>query len=359
MLPTARVLGAMVLWIVLTFYAATSAVPWLFLLALWLLALIGVAFAYAAWNRRGVTLSLAARQGRPAPGSPAEALPDAMLRRSPTTSPLFEGDQLGLEIAFHPRRGPRGPVWAVGQVGGVRFSAGTGVVPKQGWSRVRTVRAARRGAVQASGWHLGTSDPLGFFQGFRSQADREIALVLPRFASLVGRTETREVEASVAAPRAGSGNELFGVREYQPGDSLRRIHWRSSARRGQLVVREYEPPGVQTLTILVDPKPPTMEVADQIARIAASEAWDCVREGGRVVLGALETRDIWQVLEWLARYPDSPSGPSEDVSINERDVVVAANPRLLDSDALRNWLVGDAHVGDDIAYQRVGTGWPI
>jgi uncharacterized protein (DUF58 family) len=83
----------------------------------------------------------------------------------------------------------------------------------------------------------------------------------------------RELEASVTAPRSGSGNELFGVREYRPGDPLRRIHWRSSARHGELIVREYEPPGVQTVGILCDPDPPSREAADQVARLAASEAW--------------------------------------------------------------------------------------
>jgi len=353
-LPTARVLGAVVLAVVLTFYAATSSVPWLFLLALWLLALIAGAFAYAAWNRRGVTLRLAVRLSKPTPGSPAEELPDAVLRRSPVAAPLFEGDQLGLEIAFHTRRGPRGPVWAVGKVGGVKFSAGTGVVPSEGWSLLRMVKGVRRGPVQASGWRLGTSDPLGFFQGFRKADDGEIALVLPRFTSLAGRRETRELEASVATPRAGSGNEIFGIREYQPGDSLRRIHWRSSAKRGELVVREYEPPGVQTLTIAVDPEPPSTEIADQIARIAASEAWDCVRDGGRVAIGTLVTRDLWDVLQWLARYP------STDFAEADRpDVVVASNPALLQTGAARNWLVGDARAGTDLDFQRVGTAWPI
>src|SRR3989442_6729078 len=117
--------------------------------------------------------------------------------------------------------------------------------------------------------------------------------------------------ASVAAPRAGAGTEVFGVREYRPGDLLRRIHWRSSARHGELIVREYEPPGVRTLAIICDPTPPTREAADQVARLAASEAWDCIREGGRVVLSAPgldssrpdEARSLWALLEWLARYP--------------------------------------------------------
>ena len=360
----------MVLWIVLTFYAATSEVPWLFLLALWLLALIVAAFVYAAWNRRGVTLSLTVRESRNARGSPAEELPEPVLRRSPFLAPVFEGDGMGLEIAFRTRRGARGPVWAVGNVGGAKFSAGTAVVPRTGWSRVRTARAVRRGALHASGWSLGTSDPVGFFQGFRKAADAEVAVVLPRFTSLAGRRETRELEASIAAPRAGSGNELFGIREYRPGDSLRRIHWRSSARHAELVVREYEPPGVQAIAILLDPTPATTEVADQVARIAASEAWDCIREGGRVALWTpgsepFRSRDIWQVLEWLARYP-SPSGPSGHLPINGEEVVLVtarAHPDLIEAaEAARKrraWIIGDAELDIDGRVERVGTAWPI
>jgi uncharacterized protein (DUF58 family) len=343
------------LFLALTFFAATSEVTWLFLLALWIFALVPAAFAYAVWNRRGVTVTLAAHAGRPGPGSPVEDLPEQLLRRSPYSEPLFEGDGMGLEIGFRSRNRRRGPVWAVGDVGGRTYGAGAGVVPTDGWSVVRQIDTMRRGAVRASRWRIGTSDPLGLFQGFRDLPDGEVALVLPRFAALAARRETREVEVSVPAPRAGSGNEPFGVREYQAGDSLRRIHWRSSARRGQLVVREYEPPGVQSLAIFVDPNPPTPEVADQIARIAASEAWDCLRDGGRVELGAdLETRDMWTVLEWLARYPSAGFGAA-----HAADVVIAANPDLLTPNARRNWLVGDARVATDVTYERVGTAWPI
>lgn len=357
MFPTSRAIGAILLFGALTFYAATSAVPWLFLLALWLLAVVPAAFTYAVWNRRGVTLSVAVRESRPAPDSPMHDLPETVLRRSPQTAPLFEGDQMGLEIAFRSSRRARGPVWAVGEVAGERFGAGTGVVTRAGWSRTRWARTVRRGAVRARGWAIGTSDPLGLFQGFRRLPEAEVALVLPKFTSLASRRESREVEASVAAPRAGSGNELFGIREYSPGDSLRRIHWRSTARHGELVVREYEPPGAQTVSILLDPRPPTTQIADQIARLAASEAWDCVREGGRVVVPeALDTTDIWDVLEWLTRYPSTRAETSDPMP---NTIVVTANPDLMRPDALRNWLVGEAGVTTDIAFQRVGVKWPI
>ena len=355
------------LFLVLEWYGATSEVPWLFLLAFWVLALIVASAGYAAWNRRGLTLRLAVRNSRPASGSPAEDLPEQLLRSGPLPAPVFESDGLELEIAFHARGATRGPVWATGRMGGRDISAGTGLVPKQGWRRIKLLRDLRRGRVGATGWSIATSDPLGFFRSTRSSPDAEVALILPRFMSLAGRRRSRELEASVAAPRAGSGSELLGIREYRPGDSLRRIHWRSSARHGELVVREYEPPGVQTLGIYLDPEPATVEVADQIARIAASEAWDCLREGGRVVLWApgLEPtrplRDLWAALEWLARYPSGPSGPSGHVPMNGEDVVVvtaSANADLLAS-ADRVWVVGDAELDIDAPVERVGTAWPI
>ncbi len=342
--------------------------PWLFLLAWWVLALIAAAAGYAAWNRAGLSLHLSVGSSIPAPGSPAGELPEQLLRRGPFPAPVFEGDGFGLEILLRGTRGARGPVWAIGQVGNKEVWAGTGLVPKAGWSRVKSMRALRRGVVSARGWRIHTSDPLGFFRGTRPSRDGEVALILPRFMSLEGRRKSRELEASVAAPRAGSGSELLGIREYRPGDSLRRIHWRSSARHGELVVREYEPPGIHTLGIYLDPEPLTTEVADQIARIAASEAWDCLREGGRVVLSApgLEAtqplRDLWAALKWLARYPKAPSGgfAATSPASGEVKVVITATPNPdLPAKADRVWVVGDAELDIDAPIERVGTKWPI
>ena len=362
----------MALWLVLEWYGATSEVSWLFLLAAWLLALVAACGAYAWWNRAGLTLQLAVERSRPAADSPAEDLPETVLRTSPHAVPVFEKDGLELAVGLRTRGGARGPAWVSGHIGGQEVRFATGVVQSSGWKRLKSLRELKRGAVSARGWTIGTSDPLGFFRGWRTCADSEVALVLPRFASLAGRRQARELEASAAAPRAGSGNELLGIRDYRPGDSLRRVHWRSSARRGELVVREFEPPGLQTLAIYLDPAPPSDDVADQLARIAASEAWDCIREGGRVVLWApgLEPsespRDFWNQLEWLARYPQGPSGPSGHVPMNGEELVVitaSANPELIEaaerSRRRRGWVVGDAVVDTDIAMQRVGTEWPL
>ena len=358
---------------VLEWYGATSEVSWLFLLAAWVLALIFGSGAYAVWNRSGLRLRLEVLRSRPAADSPANELPEQLIRVSPVASPVFERDGLDLSVGLRTTGAARGPAWVRGEVGGTEIRFGTGLVPTSGWSRVQPLSDLHRGPVGASLWRIGTSDPLGFFRGQRACPDTEVALVLPRFASLAGRREPRELEASTASPRGGYGNEVFGVREYRAGDSLRRIHWRSSARRGELVVREYEPPGLQTLTILVDPDPPSLPVADQIARLAASEAWDCIREGGRVAIGGpgMEpvgpSRDLWSLLDWLARYPQpastdlaagSPAGGQEVVVI-----AAGANPQLIEEGERarrrRGWMVGGAAVVSDIPFTAVGTEWPL
>ncbi len=375
MRPTWRVAGALVLWLVLEWYGAASEVSWLFLLAAWVAAMVVVAAAYALWNRGGLVLRLGIDNVRPSRDSPVHDLPEQVLRMAPGPAVVFEGDVFDLSFGLDSTRRERGPAWVTGSLGKIKVAGGTGVVPRSGWRQPKSLRSSRRAVITASRWTVHTGDPLGFFQGTRTSPASELGVVYPRFGSLQTRRQTRELEATAAAPRAGAGTELFGVREYSPGDSLRRIHWRSSARHGVLVVREYEPPGVETLAVYLDPSPGDARVGDQIARIAASEAWDCVRNGGRVVLWGpglrasepAHGRDLWALLDWLARYPGEPG--DDPAPAASEVVVVAAGPDSRLSDALeharsrgargRAWAVGDAGLILDVDVQRVGLEWPL
>jgi uncharacterized protein (DUF58 family) len=350
-------------------------VAWLYLLAYWIAALIVGGFFYALWNR-GLHGALRVDSTEPADGSPLEELPERMMASGPLV-PVFEGDRMQVELRIETERGARGPARLYGSIGGASLAAAAGLVPKQGWGELRAVGPLRRGPVGAREWILETGDPLGFFRRRGPSIDSEVALVLPRFAALAERPRARELEASLATPRAGSGTEMFGVREYRPGDPLRRIHWRSSARHGELIVREFEPPGVQTLGIFCDPAPPTAEAADQIARLAASEAWDCLRTGGRAVVWAPgaepsrpdESRSLWAILEWLARYPYAadPTGP-QPPQVGDA-IAVAATPNADIDDAVeavrqrggsvRAWVVGDVELGVELPTQRAGLEWPL
>jgi uncharacterized protein (DUF58 family) len=375
--PRIRLAGLVALGCLLYVYGSTSQVSWLFLIAFWLWGLVPAAYAYALWSARGVTASIDVEGVEPGLASPLAELPPAVLLGAPLPAPIFEGDQVDVQLQLRSARLTRGPARLSGSVGGLGVRAAVGRVFSAGWHTTRRVERVARGVLQAGDWTLETGDPLGLFTHVETRPQAELALVLPRFTSLAETPLVRETEASVAALRAGPGNELFGVREYRPGDPLRRIHWRSSARRGELVVREYEPPGLRQLTIVLEPCPESPAVADQIARLAASEAWDCLRAGGRAVLwapgraptGGAESRSLWSLLEWLARYPELPE--DDGVSPLMSDAVGisgSAGSQVLEllQDARRRggtaraWLVGpDVVVPPGLPARQVGTEWPL
>ncbi|HYL09075.1 MAG TPA: DUF58 domain-containing protein [Candidatus Udaeobacter sp.] len=350
--------------------------PWLYLLSAWLFALAVAMAGYAYWNRGGLRLRLEPKSIQAAPGSPLEELPEQLLRTAPLPAAIFEGDALELSAALETTGAERGPASVTGLVGAHHIAFSTGRVSRTGWHHSATIPDLHRGPLGAASWEITTGDFLGFFRDRRECDDLEVALVLPRFESLTRLQHARELEAGVAAPRAGSGTEMFGVREYRPGDSRRRIHWRSSARHGELIVREYEPPGIRTVNIYLDAAPGKVEVADQIARLAASEAWDSIRAGGRAVLWApgsdptQASRDLWALLEWLARYPYPPRGGSEGapgapgdevvvVTASDQRVVEAADVAKARGARVRAWVVGSAQLDLDVAIERVGTAWPL
>jgi uncharacterized protein (DUF58 family) len=219
-----------------------------------------------------------------------------------------------------------------------------------------------------------SADPLGFFRTRRDQGGGGLAVAMPLFTSLSDRLQVREIESQLTVVRAGQGTDLYGVREYRSGDSLRRIHWKTSARRGELVVREYEPPGLKVLALLLDPEPATAAVADQLARLAASEAWDCLRGGGRVhlwspglePLAPWQARSIWAVLEWLARWPELPEEAAESprvmdaIAFTDRidGPAVEALRELQERGAsTRAWLIGEGEL--EVPFTRAGLTWPL
>jgi uncharacterized protein (DUF58 family) len=96
-------------------------------------------------------------------------------------------------------------------------------------------------------------------------------------------------------------DEFHGLRPYRPGDSPRWVHWRTSARRGELMVREFEDLPSENLLLVFDPTlileeerlSPEERVADrrwlreqyeQAVCLTATVAWDwCRRRGNRLV----------------------------------------------------------------------------
>jgi len=87
-------------------------------------------------------------------------------------------------------------------------------------------------------------DPLGLIRAMRRYPARQSLLVLPRIyriprLHLPGRRKYQHGGMSLAS-RIGDSQEFLSLRDYQPGDPVRSIHWRSYAKRGQPIVKEFQ-----------------------------------------------------------------------------------------------------------------------
>ncbi len=112
-------------------------------------------------------------------------------------------------------------------------------------AEVRTqITPLRRGVLRFEGLIVARPDPLGLSRAFRRLALPQSVLVLPRryrlppFA-LPGTMKYQQGGIALAAA-VGESEECIALREYRRGDPLRRIHWRSWARTGRPIVKEYQ-----------------------------------------------------------------------------------------------------------------------
>ena len=84
----------------------------------------------------------------------------------------------------------------------------------------------------------------------------ETLTVLPRLGKLTHVWAARRLEAIAGTDRRrrrpGTEGDFYGVREWRRGDGRRLIHWRSSARQGKLVVRQFERPQSRDAAVVLD-----------------------------------------------------------------------------------------------------------
>jgi uncharacterized protein (DUF58 family) len=113
----------------------------------------------------------------------------------------------------------------------------------------------RRGYYQLGPLVLETGDLFGFHRRYRVLSEPHFLLVLPKVLPLEGfdiasRRPIGEVRMSHRLYE--DPTRIAGVRQYQPGDSLNRVHWKATARTGTLHSKIYEPSTVAGITLLLD-----------------------------------------------------------------------------------------------------------
>ncbi len=109
-----------------------------------------------------------------------------------------------------------------------------------------------RGLFDFPGLNITTRFPFGLFEKSR-EIDAPITLtVFPRVAPATDWiTSIFGAFGEFESPQKGSGEGFYGLREYRDGEDRRLVHWKSSARRGELVVRENESLEQRTLEIFL------------------------------------------------------------------------------------------------------------
>jgi uncharacterized protein (DUF58 family) len=101
----------------------------------------------------------------------------------------------------------------------------------------------RRGHFRVEPLQIRTGDPFGFFEASAAVGQGVAVVVYPRIDRLpLWRLPAASIEGSHSAPERTLQTSPLAtaVRPYAPGDSFNRIHWRSTARHGEIQVKEFE-----------------------------------------------------------------------------------------------------------------------
>jgi uncharacterized protein (DUF58 family) len=110
----------------------------------------------------------------------------------------------------------------------------------------------RRGLYTLTGYRIATKFPFALFRKSRDVEAPIDVLVYPARAHVPRPAPRTEARGEMTMNRTGRRGEFFGLREHRWGDDRRDVHWRSSARTGRLLVREYEDEHARKVVIGVD-----------------------------------------------------------------------------------------------------------
>ena len=115
----------------------------------------------------------------------------------------------------------------------------------------------RRGVIAVGPARTVRGDPLGVLRRTVEFTQVQELFVHPRTAHLesLGAGLLRDLEGTVTEDHSMSDLAFHALREYQPGDDRRYIHWRSSAKAGRLLVRQFLDTRRSHVTVLVDTDP--------------------------------------------------------------------------------------------------------
>ena len=163
----------------------------------------------------------------------------------------------------------------------------------------------RRGIHEFQWVRLSYRDPFGFFKFDRLLDLYDEVVGVPIIEDVPTPYSTKGTKITVGplpSPRVGEGVEFHAVREYQPGDPLKIINWKATARTGRIMANEYESERKVDVVFIVDASYTGELVFDHLIRAAASLMLNALNSGTSFGLLLAEDVPLWVRVDYGKRH---------------------------------------------------------
>jgi uncharacterized protein (DUF58 family) len=199
----------------------------------------------------------------------------------------------------------------------------------------------RRGILRLTGITVARADPLGLFRSFLKIPSVQTVLILPKRyplppIALPGAMRYQEGGVALAA-NIGRSEEFVALREYRHGDPLRHIHWRSWAKVGKPIVKEFEDEFFVRHALVLDTfdDEPNSEILEEAVAVAASFACTVLTQESLLDLlfvgnqtycftagrGLAHAEQMLEILASVRNCPDKPFSTLEQLVVNHISIV--------------------------------------
>jgi hypothetical protein len=267
-MPTKRTWKLLFIAIILYFLANQTQVGWLYIITAAMIGLLFVTFFYS----RGMLNAIQASRTFQYPQlltsnlqPPTSNLPASPQTPTPEdfdfTPPTFHEDD-PIEVALTLQQSGLRPAWQVSGLESCPFAPPAdeaqplfipGLLKNQPVQLTYQTLCNRRGLFTFSAIPIHSKGPFGLFHTRCTLITPSQLLIYPAYTALkrLRLFEKREM-AEYQSLHLGRGTEIIGTREYRPGDSMRQVHWRSTARTGKIIVKEFTDDEQPAITVVLD-----------------------------------------------------------------------------------------------------------
>lgn len=205
--------------------------------------------------------------------------PSVAVTRRLSPNLVHEGEQTVVEASLS-NMGPR-RIWnliaedEVAGLGSARFAAAR-LAPEETATATYQILCKPRGIYDVGPLRVSVTDPLRLADRRQLVGKPDRLIVYPLVEQLSGLPVLRGLDPSMYASQPEfshrGGEDFYTLREYQTGDDLRRVHWPSTAKRDELMIRQLETPWQSRALIFFDARGLSYDGVDAFEKAVSGAA---------------------------------------------------------------------------------------